>query len=86
MKNLWLYLIAALIGALVGAALLQNTPEPTATPITLETLPSQEDMQLALVRLGANIEVDGVIGASTRKEWDRLYCDRMALEMWPKGE
>ncbi len=55
-------------------------------PITLETLPSQEDIQLTLVRLGAEIEVDGVIGAQTRKEWDRLYCDKMALELWPKGE
>ncbi len=55
-------------------------------PITLETLPSQSEVQLMLVRLGAEIKVDGDIGTKTKREWDRLYGNKMAMELWPKGE
>lgn len=52
----------------------------------IETLPSQSDIQQMLVDRGADIEVDGVVGAKTRKEWDRLVCDQINKELWPKGE
>ena len=63
-----------------------DLPITQPAPTTLETLPSQADIQQMLVDLGADIKVDGCIGADSRREWDLLTNQKLINRMWPKGE
>ena len=73
MKSLILTICFSILAAVAVGLFCENVSLKQREDCTpADYLPSQIELQEMLIKLGANIEADGVIGAKTRVEWDRI--------------
>ena len=80
--------IALIIGLLLVAAICGFTASVhnkiTTLRAQVDRVPTVEELQQRLVNQGYAVEIDGIVGPETLKQWNRYICDQYAIEAFER--